>query len=53
LSQYSYPARLPLLKMDRIYQRGFQVKQSKKLVGADWQPLSDHCALLTKLELVA
>ena len=49
----TYPAHLPLLKMDRIYQRGFQVKQSKKLVGADWQPLSDHCALLTELELVA
>lgn len=49
----TYPARLPLLKMDRIYQRGFLVKQSQKLAGSDWQPLSDHCALLTELELVA
>jgi endonuclease/exonuclease/phosphatase family metal-dependent hydrolase len=29
----TYPARFPLLKMDRIYQRGFQVTQSEVLTG--------------------
>ncbi|MBN4053637.1 endonuclease/exonuclease/phosphatase family protein [Haliea sp. AH-315-K21] len=47
----TYPARFPLLKMDRIYQRGFQVKQSQVLQGNGWQVMSDHRALLTELEL--
>ena len=47
----TYPARFPLLKMDRIYQRGFEVKQSEILAGKDWQLMSDHRALLTELEL--
>lgn len=46
----TFPARFPLLKMDRIYQRGFQVKQSEVLVGKDWQLMSDHRAILTELE---
>lgn len=47
----TFPARFPLLKMDRIYQRGFQVKQTEVLVGKDWQLMSDHRGLLTELEL--
>ncbi len=47
----TYPARFPLLRMDRIYQRGFEVKQSQILAGKDWQLMSDHRALLTELEL--
>jgi endonuclease/exonuclease/phosphatase family metal-dependent hydrolase len=49
----TYPARFPLLKMDRIYQRGFQVNQSQILDGADWQIMSDHRALLTELKLLS
>ena len=45
----SYPARLPLLRLDRIYVRGFSVLQSEVHVGGDWQRLSDHAALSAKL----
>ena len=31
----TFPARFPVLKMDRIYQRGFQVKESEILTGGD------------------
>lgn len=47
----TYPARFPLLRMDRIYLRGFEVKQSQILAGKDWQLMSDHHALLTEVEL--
>lgn len=47
----TFPARYPLLKMDRIYHRGFQGKQNRVLSGADWQLMSDHRGLLTELEL--
>lgn len=46
----SYPAGLPLLRLDRIYVRGFSVLQSEVHVGGDWQRLSDHAALSTRLK---
>lgn len=45
----SYPAALPLLRLDRIYVRGFSVLQSDVHVGGDWQRLSDHAALSARL----
>ncbi len=45
----SFPARLPLLRLDRIYVRGFSVLHSEVHVGANWQRLSDHAALSTRL----
>lgn len=45
----SYPAALPMLRMDRIYVRGFSVQQSEVHVGGDWQRLSDHAALSARL----
>ncbi|MBI5626507.1 MAG: endonuclease/exonuclease/phosphatase family protein [Nitrosomonadales bacterium] len=45
----SYPAALPLLRLDRIYIRGFSVLQSEVHVGGNWQRLSDHAALSAKL----
>lgn len=45
----SFPAGLPLLRLDRIYVRGFSVLHSDVHVGADWQRLSDHAALSTRL----
>ncbi len=45
----SYPAALPLLRLDRIYVRGFQVLQSEVHTGGAWQRLSDHAALSAKL----
>lgn len=45
----SFPARLPLFRLDRIYVRGFSVLHSDVHVGGAWQRLSDHAALSTKL----
>ncbi len=45
----SFPARMPLLHLDRIYVRGFDVEDVQKLVGAPWAKLSDHVALTAML----
>ncbi|MDH4286669.1 MAG: endonuclease/exonuclease/phosphatase family protein [Gallionella sp.] len=45
----SYPAALPLLRLDRIYVRGFSVVQSEVHAGGAWQRLSDHAALSARL----
>lgn len=41
----SYPARLPLLRLDRIYVRGFAVAKTEVHYGAPWSRISDHAAL--------
>jgi len=46
----SFPARLPMLRLDRIYVRGFSVLDSNVYVGKEWQRLSDHVALSTRLK---
>ncbi len=46
----SYPAGMPLLRLDRIYVRGFSVLQSEVHVGGNWQRLSDHAALSANLK---
>ncbi len=48
----SYPAALPLLRLDRIYVRGFTVLHSHVHVGGTWQRLSDHAALSAQLKSV-
>jgi endonuclease/exonuclease/phosphatase family metal-dependent hydrolase len=45
----SFPARLPLFRLDRIYVRGFGVAHSEVHVGGAWQRLSDHAALSARL----
>jgi endonuclease/exonuclease/phosphatase family metal-dependent hydrolase len=45
----SYPAALPLLRLDRIYVRGFSVLHSYVHAGGTWQRLSDHAALSAQL----
>jgi endonuclease/exonuclease/phosphatase family metal-dependent hydrolase len=45
----SFPARLPLLRLDRIYVRGFAVTHSEVHTGDAWQRLSDHAALSARL----
>lgn len=47
----TFPAAFPWLRLDRIYQRGFAVRQAKVLQGAPWRQISDHAPLLTELEL--
>ena len=47
----SFPARLPLFKLDRIYLRGLTVKHSAVHAHAPWDRISDHAALSAKLHL--
>ena len=41
----SFPARLPVLRLDRIYYRGLRVEQVVKIEGEQWRSLSDHIPL--------
>ena len=45
----SFPARLPLLSLDRIYVRGLDVGGARRLAEASWSRLSDHVALSATL----
>lgn len=45
----SFPAALPLFRLDRIYVRGFQVERAEVHFGAPWSRLSDHAALSAHL----
>lgn len=47
----TFPAALPWFRLDRIYQRGFAVRQARVLRGKPWTALSDHAPLLADLEL--
>lgn len=47
----SFPARHPILKLDRIYVRGFTVEEAEVHSGAPWSKLSDHAALSAHLRL--
>ena len=46
----SFPSRLPLLRLDRIYVRGFSVLHSSVHTGGNWLRLSDHAALSAQLQ---
>lgn len=48
-SARSFPSWLPLLKLDRIYVRGFSVKHAETHSGATFIQLSDHAVLSTTL----
>ena len=41
----TFPSFLPLLRLDRIYIRGFEVVAAQVHRGAPWSLLSDHLAL--------
>jgi len=45
----SFPARLPLLALDRIYVRGLKVGVTQRLSEGLWSGLSDHAALAARL----
>ncbi|MEA5098421.1 MAG: endonuclease/exonuclease/phosphatase family protein [Burkholderiaceae bacterium] len=47
----TFPASMPLLPMDRIYVRGFEVESAKVLQGLRWSRLSDHAPIVATLEL--
>lgn len=45
----SFPARFPILALDRIYVRGLKPIDATVQQGAEWRLLSDHLPLTTKL----
>jgi endonuclease/exonuclease/phosphatase family metal-dependent hydrolase len=45
----SFPARLPILSLDRIYVRDLLVGSAQRLAGGPWSRLSDHAALSARL----
>ena len=45
----TFPARLPLLMLDRIYCRGVGIESAAVLTGKPWNKLSDHVALCAEL----
>jgi endonuclease/exonuclease/phosphatase family metal-dependent hydrolase len=45
----SYPAKLPMFTLDRIYVRDMNVEGVQRHVGSQWSKLSDHVALAARL----
>lgn len=45
----SFPSSLPVLRLDRIYTRGFGVASAEVHFGRPWSRLSDHAALSAHL----
>ena len=48
----TFPAMLPVLSMDRIYYRGFDVIHCQRLHDQPWNRLSDHTPLLAEFKLL-
>jgi len=47
----SFPAALPMFRLDRIYTRGFTINQREVHHGQPWSALSDHAALSAHMSL--
>ncbi|MGI9024625.1 MAG: endonuclease/exonuclease/phosphatase family protein [Burkholderiaceae bacterium] len=45
----TYPAGFPLLRLDRVYVRGFKIASAQVLTGPAWRKLSDHAPILAEL----
>ena len=45
----SFPARRPMLRLDRIYVRGFSIEHAEIHLGQPWASLSDHAPLSARL----
>ena len=48
----TYPSAFPLLRLDRIYVRGFRVTRTEVHHGRSWRRLSDHAAISAHLQPV-
>jgi len=46
----SFPAVMPLLQLDRIYVRGFEIQDARVHHGHPWARISDHAALTSRLK---
>lgn len=42
----TFPSRLPVLRLDRIYYRGLELQSAKILKGRPWSRLSDHLPVM-------
>jgi len=49
----TFPAILPMLKLDRIYFRGLHTVHAEALKGEPWRTLSDHAAMYAELDFPA
>ena len=47
----TFPVAMPLLRMDRIYVRGFNIQKCAVLARHPWNKISDHAALSASLVL--
>ena len=47
----TFPAVFPWLRLDRMYQRGFNILTAQVLKGRPWARISDHAPILVELEL--
>jgi endonuclease/exonuclease/phosphatase family metal-dependent hydrolase len=47
----TFPAAMPVLQLDRVYVRGFDVHSAQVLHGASWARLSDHAPIVAELSL--
>ena len=48
----TYPALVPMLPMDRIYLRGFQIHSTQVMNNSAWRQHSDHCAIVANVTLM-
>ncbi|MBU0483803.1 MAG: endonuclease/exonuclease/phosphatase family protein [Proteobacteria bacterium] len=48
----TYPSGMPLLRLDRIYARGFRVCRGEVHHGKPWSRISDHAVLSAELEFL-
>lgn len=47
----TFPSWRPLLALDRVYTRGFQVWRHEVLYGLPWRKMSDHAAVVVDVEI--
>jgi len=47
----TFPSRMPMFSMDRIYARGLRCRGTSVPRGVAWARMSDHLPLLAELEL--
>lgn len=48
----TYPALFPVFRLDRMYLRGFKVREAIVVSGAGWRKLSDHAPIVADLSIV-
>jgi endonuclease/exonuclease/phosphatase family metal-dependent hydrolase len=47
----SFPARFPLLRLDRIYVRNLHIRSPRVMSNRPWSHLSDHAPLAVEVTL--